>query len=173
MQRSHAVFETDFGTCGIAWQESGALTAFQLPAGDVAMTEERIGRFGAKPAAPPAGVARLIAVLREYFAGAAVDLSQVEIVLPHKLPPGREAIYRMTRRLRWGETASYGDIAKRAGLPNGAQAVGQAMAANPLPIIIPCHRVLAAGGKLGGFSAYGGVVAKERLLTLERTLLPF
>jgi methylated-DNA-[protein]-cysteine S-methyltransferase len=173
MQRSYALFDTDFGTCGIAWDERGALTAFQLPAADVAATEARIGRYGAQPAALPPGIAKIIAALRAYFAGESVDFSQIDIVLPHKLPPGREAIYRAARRLGWGETASYGDIAKRAGIPNGAQAVGQAMAANPLPIIIPCHRVLAAGGKLGGFSAYGGVVTKERLLTLEKTLLPF
>jgi methylated-DNA-[protein]-cysteine S-methyltransferase len=173
MQRSYALFDSDFGTCGIAWDERGALTAFQLPAADVATTEARVGRYGAKPAAPPPAVSNVIAALRAYFAGEPADLSRIEIVLPHKLPRGREAIYRATRQLGWGETASYGEIAKRAGIPNGAQAVGQAMAANPLPILIPCHRVLAAGGKLGGFSAYGGVVTKERLLTLEKTLLPF
>ena len=93
------------------------------------------------------------------------------MILPADAGEARRRIYAAVRRLGWGETASYGEIARWAGMPQGAQAVGQAMAANPLPIVIPCHRVLAAGDRLGGFSAYGGVLTKEKLLVLERARL--
>ncbi len=91
--------------------------------------------------------------------------------LPAGTSEERRRIYDAARALRWGETASYGEVARRAGIPRGAQAVGRAMAANPLPIVIPCHRVLAAGDRLGGFSAYGGALTKERLLVLEKARL--
>jgi methylated-DNA-[protein]-cysteine S-methyltransferase len=76
-------------------------------------------------------------------------------------------IYEATRRLAWGETATYGELARRVGSPGAARAVGQAMGRNPIPLIVPCHRVLASGHGIGGFSAFGGAVTKTRLLALE------
>ena len=164
------LFDTAFGMCGIAWSDRG-LTALQLPEADPDATRARLERRGAVEAEPPPAVAEAIALVRIYFDGAETDFSGLALDLPDSASPERRRIYDVARALRWGETASYGDVAKRAGMPGGARVVGQAMAQNPLPIVIPCHRVLAAGDKLGGFSAFGGTVAKERLLVLERTRL--
>ena len=164
------LFDTAFGMCGIAWSERG-LTALQLPEAEPDATRARLERRGAVEAEPPPAVAEAIALVRTYFDGAETDFSGLALDLPDSASAERRRIYDVARALRWGETASYGDVAKRAGMPGGARVVGQAMAQNPLPIVIPCHRVLAAGDKLGGFSAFGGTVAKERLLVLERTRL--
>lgn len=166
----YCLFDTAFGLCGIAWGEHG-LTRVQLPEADAAATRARLEKRGAVEAEPPPAVAAAIARLRAYFDGAETDFSDLAVELPAKTGEERRRIFDAARRLAWGETASYGDIAKRAGLDGGARAVGQAMAANPLPIVIPCHRVMAAGDRLGGFSAYGGVLTKERLLVLERARL--
>jgi methylated-DNA-[protein]-cysteine S-methyltransferase len=76
-------------------------------------------------------------------------------------------VYALTRKIPPGETLSYGQIAARLGSPGAARAVGQAMRRNPFAIVVPCHRVLASGGKLGGFSANGGVWTKRRMLAIE------
>lgn len=164
------LFDTAFGLVGIAWNARG-LTGLQLPAADVAATRARMEDRGAVEAEPPPAVAAAIARLVEYFDGAEVDFGDLAIDLPEGTSPERRRIYEVARALRWGETESYGTVARRAGMTGGARVVGQAMAANPLPIVIPCHRVLAAGDRLGGFSAWGGAVTKERLLVLERTRL--
>ena len=83
------------------------------------------------------------------------------------------AVYRVARDIPPGETLTYGEIAERLDDPGAARAVGQALGANPIPIIIPCHRVLAAGGRAGGFSAPGGVATKLELLEIERRRTPF
>ena len=88
------------------------------------------------------------------------------MILPASIRSER-SIYDALRAVAWGETVTYGELARRAGAPGAAQDVGVAMARNPVPLIIPCHRVLAAGGKLGGFSAPGRTIAKERMLALE------
>ena len=93
------------------------------------------------------------------FADVALDLGSVGDF--------QRRIYDATRALVWGQTATYGDLARQAGSPGAARAVGQAMGHNPVPIIVPCHRVLAAGRRIGGFSAYGGALTKERLLAME------
>ena len=105
-------------------------------------------------------------MLERYFAGERIDFASVALDLGG-VGPFHRAIYDATRSLGWGQTATYGDLARQAGSPGAARAVGQAMGHNPVPIIIPCHRVLAAGRKIGGFSAYGGALTKERLLALE------
>jgi methylated-DNA-[protein]-cysteine S-methyltransferase len=166
----YALFDTAFGICGIAWNGRG-LTGVQLPEADASATEARLKRTGAGKAAPSPMAGEAIEALRSYFAGEEIDFDAPNIDLPADVTPARRSIYKAARSLRWGETASYGELARRAGLPGGARAVGQAMAQNPLPIVIPCHRVLASDGRLGGFSAYGGAVQKERLLILERVRL--
>jgi methylated-DNA-[protein]-cysteine S-methyltransferase len=83
-----------------------------------------------------------------------------------------QRIYAAARQIGWGQTTTYGTLAKQLGVgPEAARDVGQAMASNPVPLIIPCHRVLAAGGKLGGFSAPGGSSTKARMLALEGVLV--
>jgi methylated-DNA-[protein]-cysteine S-methyltransferase len=168
--QGYCLFDTEFGLTGIAWNADG-LTRVQLPEADVAATRARLEKRGAREAEPPPVVAEAIKVLHAYFDGAETDFSDLVVALPADTSDERRRIYDAARALRWGETASYGEVARRAGIPRGAQAVGQAMAANPLPIVIPCHRVLAAGDRLGGFSAYGGVLTKEKLLVLERARL--
>jgi methylated-DNA-[protein]-cysteine S-methyltransferase len=86
------------------------------------------------------------------------------------VPEFNRRAYEIARAIPPGKTLTYGDIAHRMGLPGSAQAIGQAMGNNPFPIVVPCHRVMAAGGKDGGFSARGGVVTKRRMLVIEGAL---
>ena len=104
--------------------------------------------------------------LISYAVGQPVDFSRIPIAIPD-VGPMREAIYATLRSVGYGETLTYGQLAERSGYPGMAREIGEAMGKNPIPIIIPCHRVLAAGRKIGGFSAPGGAKTKERLLALE------
>jgi methylated-DNA-[protein]-cysteine S-methyltransferase len=164
----YLVFETVGGFCGVAWN-SVAITRFQLPSREAAATERALLRRlpGAEPGTPPPVVADLVAEVKRYFEGERIDFSDVALDLG-----GQDAffarIYAAIRHVGWGETTTYGAVAKGLGAgPEAARDVGQAMARNPVPLIIPCHRVLAAGGKVGGFSAPGGSVAKAHMLALE------
>jgi len=103
-------------------------------------------------------------MLRRYFDGAAVDFWPIPLDL-EETTPFRRAVWRAARELRWGETIHYGGLAQRLGRPGAARAVGQALGANPVPIVVPCHRILAAHGKLGGFGA--GLPWKRELLRIE------
>ena len=166
MQHYH-VFETQLGFAGIAWNDDGTITRFRLPDPDRGAAEKQFGAK-AKPGTPPAPVAAVIDQAKRYFAGAHIDFSPVALDLAG-IEPARRAIYDALRKVGFGETVTYGELARRAGAkePQAAQEVGIAMARNPVPLIIPCHRVLAAGGKLGGFSAPGRTEAKQRMLALE------
>jgi len=163
----YCLFDTAMGACGVAWSDRG-VTRLQLPEGSRSATEHRLAGRGANSSAaePPAAVRAAIRLLERYFAGEQVDLSGVALDLRGASPFHRK-IYATARALAWGTTATYGELAQQAGARDGARAVGQAMGKNPVPIIIPCHRVLAAGGKIGGFSAHGGTTTKQRLLKLE------
>jgi methylated-DNA-[protein]-cysteine S-methyltransferase len=112
-------------------------------------------------------VAGVVTSVRRYFDGEEANFSAVELDLGAQEPFARQ-IYEAARRVRWGHTTTYGALAKQLGAgPDAARDVGQAMARNPVPLIIPCHRVLAAGNRIGGFSAPGGSAAKRRMLELE------
>ncbi len=163
----YCLFETAFGTCGVAWTERG-LTRVQLPERDRAATERRLQKRtqATAPSEPPATIARLIADLQHYMSGAAIAFDET-VVDWSGVDEFQRAVYDAGRKVGWGETVTYGELARRAGFDGEAQAVGQAMSRNPVPVVMPCHRVLASGGKLGGFSAYGGTLTKERLLILE------
>ena len=165
----HHVFDTALGPCGVAWSVRG-LCAVQLPEGTPALTERRLAAKAgsAGPAAPPPWVAALIADMRSYLAGARVDFSTVAVDLD-ALEPFRRKLYEALRAIGFGATTTYGELARKIGADEveGARDVGAAMGRNPIPIVIPCHRVLAAGGKLGGFSAPGGAATKQKLLALE------
>jgi methylated-DNA-[protein]-cysteine S-methyltransferase len=167
VREQHCLFDTAQGTCGIAWSDRG-ITRMQLPERTRSRTEGRLKERSDRHASsgPPSDVARMIANLTRYFEGEPVDFSPVVLDL-ERVGAFHRAIYDAARALAWGQTATYGDLARRVGSPGAARAVGQAMGMNPVPIIIPCHRVLAAGRKIGGFSAYGGAVTKQRLLALE------
>ncbi|WFU47582.1 methylated-DNA--[protein]-cysteine S-methyltransferase [Sinorhizobium terangae] len=164
----YLIFETVGGFCGIAWNDNG-ITRFQLPTKDSAAAERMLLRRlpNAEPGTPTPDVLEAVAAAKRYFEGQETDFSDIRLDLA-----GQEAFFRQVyaaaRRVRWGQTTTYGALAKELGAgPEAARDVGQAMAKNPVPLIIPCHRVLAAGGKIGGFSAPGGATAKTRMLELE------
>jgi methylated-DNA-[protein]-cysteine S-methyltransferase len=163
----YCVFDTALGTCGIAWSERG-VTRFQLPEANRSMTERRLkGRApSASAAEPPPSIQQAIDAVRRYAAGERIDFSSVALDL-RGLEPFNRTVCETARAVGWGETTTYGALAERAGVPGEARDVGQAMGHNPVPLIVPCHRVLAAGNKVGGFSAYGGTATKERMLALE------
>jgi methylated-DNA-[protein]-cysteine S-methyltransferase len=165
----HHLFDTALGTCGVAWNARG-LVAVQLPEKTRAATERRLAvRAGSAGAGvPPAWVEALVAGIQKYLAGERVDFSTVAVDLEN-LEPFRQRLYAALRKTPFGSTITYGELAQRLGLrdPQGARDIGAAMGRNPVPIVIPCHRVLAAGGKLGGFSAPGGSATKAKLLALE------
>jgi methylated-DNA-[protein]-cysteine S-methyltransferase len=162
------VFETVCGFAAIAWNDRG-VTALRLPDQTSEHTQRALlRRFPrAKLGTPQDAVARAIADIRRYFEGGRVDFTEVRLDLTEPdLFLAR--VYSAVRQVRWGETTSYGTIARRfEAAPERARDVGRAMARNPVPLIIPCHRVLGAGGRLGGFSAPGGVRAKAKMLALE------
>ena len=162
------VFETAMGFCAIAWSDAG-VARFQLPTKTAEATERLVRRHasGTEPGAPPEDITAVVEAAKRYFAGEETDFSQVQLDLA-----GQDAffvqIYGALRRVGWGRTTTYGALAKEVGAGReAARYVGEAMAKNPTPLIIPCHRVLAAGGKIGGFSAPGGSKTKARMLELE------
>lgn len=166
----YALFETPLGVCGIAWSDDG-ICRFQLPERTPDKTKarlinERLRRRVAVEAKPPPFVQAVIEQVRAAMAGTRTDFSAVSVDLDG-VPDFNRRVYDLLRQVGWGETVTYGELALRAGDKLAAQAVGQAMGSNPVPVIIPCHRVLAANRKPGGFSAPGGLTTKQRLLELE------
>lgn len=168
----HHIFPTDFGHCGMLWTGRG-LAGFGLPVDDAALALEHLTRRRpeARAAAPDGAMAALVESVRRYFAGERTDFSAVDLDMPD-IDPFGQAIYAAARRLGYGETTTYGALCARAGYPGAARETGTAMGRNPVPLIVPCHRVMAAGGKLGGFSAHGGVAVKRRMLALEGARAP-
>jgi methylated-DNA-[protein]-cysteine S-methyltransferase len=164
----YLIFETAYGFCGIAWNDVG-ITRFQLPARSRDAAERALLRRapGAKPGTPPPQVAEAVDAVKRYFEGEETDFSGVTLDLGDQDEFFKQ-IYTAARQVGWGRTTTYGALARKLGAgPEAARDVGQAMARNPVALIIPCHRVLAAGGKVGGFSAPGGAAAKIRMLELE------
>ncbi len=166
MAAHYHLFDTDFGTCAIAWNVAG-LTRMQLPEATVADTDARMRRGGIESSAMlPGHATDAVTALRAYFAGARGGLDG--LVLDFGIVTDfNAAIYRALRTVPPGRTTTYGALADQVGSRGAARAVGMAMGRNPWPIIVPCHRVLASGRKIGGFSAPGGTVTKERLLSFE------
>src|SRR4051812_16196332 len=167
-----ALFDTAIGCCALGWTEAGIVDV-NLPEATPDLTRRRIaGRLaGAREQAPPPAVQQVIERIRALFDGADDDLADVELDLSG-VPDFHRDVYRVTRGIRPGTTLSYGAIATELRLPGAARAVGRALGHNPCPIIVPCHRVLAADGSMHGFSAHGGVAAKRRMLQLEGALPP-
>jgi methylated-DNA-[protein]-cysteine S-methyltransferase len=164
----YLIFETASGFCGIAWSNVG-ITRFQLPTRSAGATERILLRRvpGAEPDVPTPEVDEAVAAVKRYFEGEETDFSSFNLDLSDQDACFKQ-IYAAARQVGWGRTTTYGALAKELGAgPEAARDVGQAMAKNPVALIIPCHRVLAAGGKVGGFSAPGGSTAKIRMLELE------
>jgi O-6-methylguanine DNA methyltransferase len=162
-----ALFETAIGACGIAWTDRG-IVAIQLPEAADAATRQRLLRRlpEAREIAPPPAVQRAIDSIVLLLNGESADLSSIALDMDG-VPEFHRRVYEIARTIPPGATLSYGEIAARLGDPGSARAVGQALGRNPFVIVVPCHRVLAANGKTGGFSAAGGTGTKLRLLAIE------
>jgi methylated-DNA-[protein]-cysteine S-methyltransferase len=164
------LFDTAIGPCGIAWTES-ALAAVQLPEATPAGTLRRLLRYVGQEVPqgdPPGFVQAAIVRVQALLAGAKDDLADLPLDL-QDVPEFHRRVYEITRAIPPGEVLTYGEVARRLGEPGAARAVGQALGKNPFAPVIPCHRVLAAGGKSGGFSAEGGANTKLRMLEIEGT----
>jgi methylated-DNA-[protein]-cysteine S-methyltransferase len=158
-----ALFDTAVGTCGVAWRADDRLALVELPPAYPGRLSAAVG--GAGPAVPPPVVQAGIDAMTAQLTG-----EPVECVVPLDLSGVSafdRAVYEVARAIPYGETRTYGEVAALVGQPGAAQAVGQALGRNPLPIVVPCHRVLAAGGAIGGFSAGGGAATKRAMLEAE------
>ena len=162
-----SLFATPAGTCAIAWGPDG-ICSLLLPESSEQLTRARLLRRlpQAQEASPPPAVQTVIDDIVSLLRGEPRDLRGAELDLTG-IAPFEQQVYAVARSIEPGCTLSYGEVAARCGDAGAARAVGQALGGNPFPIIVPCHRVLAAGGRSGGFSAPGGIVTKLRLLQLE------
>lgn len=164
-----AMFSTAIGECGIAWN-ANVIVGVQLPERTSSATRARLARrfADAREVVPPppvqAAIDEIVALLR----GEARDLADVPVDLEH-VPEFNRRVYEIARTIRPGDTLTYGEVAARLGDPGLARDVGKALGENPIPIVVPCHRVLAAGGRTGGFSGGAGVPTKLRMLAIERS----
>jgi methylated-DNA-[protein]-cysteine S-methyltransferase len=163
-----ALFETPIGTCGISWSARG-IAGLQLPEATAEATRARLGRRwpDAVESKPPPGVGRAIERVLVLLKSGKADLADIPLDL-EAAPEFHRRVYEVARTIPPGRTMTYGEIAKRLGVPHESREVGQALGRNPIAIIVPCHRVLGADGKMGGFSANGGVSTKRRMLEIER-----
>ena len=163
----YAIFETAIGWAGVAWGNKGLIGA-HLPERDTDIARASfVRRFpGSTEAQMPPRLSPIIEGVRALLRGEKPMLLEAELDLA-RVPAFNAKVYEITRRIPPGETLTYGDIAVKLGDRLLAQQVGGALGRNPWPIIVPCHRVTAAGGKLGGFTARGGVQTKLRLLAIE------
>jgi methylated-DNA-[protein]-cysteine S-methyltransferase len=168
MSEACALFDTPIGRCGIAWGPRG-IQAFQLPStGDSATLRALARRAGhLSQEAPPPDVQGVIERIVSLLEGRPVDLRDVPLDM-HGIPEFHQRVYALSREIQPGQTRSYGELARELGDVAASRAVGQALGSNPFAIIVPCHRVLAAGGASGGFSAPGGVTTKLRILLIEK-----
>lgn len=163
----YTLFDTPIGRCGIAWSEHGVVSV-QLPARREVDLRARLTERvpDAQEGTPPASVAQAIDAIAALLQGGAVSLAAVPLDW-NGLPLFHRRVYEAARAVAPGQTLSYGELASRLGAPGAARAVGQALARNPFPIVVPCHRVLSAGGRIGGFTADGGITTKLRILRIE------
>lgn len=166
--QGHCLFDTAIGACGIAWN-ADAIAAVQLPEATRTGTRARMLRYtGAAPeAAPPPFVQGAVRRIQALLAGAQDDLRDLPLDFAG-VPDFHRRVYDVTRAIPPGRVLTYGEVARRIGEPGAARAVGQALGKNPFAPVVPCHRVLAAGGRSGGFSAEGGADTKLRMLEIEK-----
>ena len=183
----HALFDTALGPCGIAWGPGG-IAAVQLPEADAPATQARLLRGLERgtypqvlppavppaevlpPAVPPAEVRHAIAGIQGLLAGQALDLREVPLDMSG-VSAFHQQVYAVARAIPPGQTRTYGEVAEQLGGKGLSRAVGQALGLNPFAPVVPCHRVLAAGDKPGGFSAGGGALTKMRMLQIEGACL--
>lgn len=161
------LFETPLGWAGVGWNEAG-LAIVRLPQSerDHVLASLRRQLPEAQEAAPPAAIAAVVEGIRDLLAGGRPDFADAPLDTS-RTPEFHARVYAVARAIPPGETLTYGEVAERLGDKRRAREVGQALGKNPWPIVVPCHRVTAAGGKLGGFSAPGGAATKLKLLAIE------
>jgi methylated-DNA-[protein]-cysteine S-methyltransferase len=162
------LFDTPIGRCALVWRGPFVVGA-ALPEGSDAEAHQRLARRfpGASEGDPPAFVRAAIEAVRELLSGKPTNLSFIDVDLGGT-PEFERRVYAAARAIPPGEVRTYGELARTVGVPGAAQAVGRALGRNPVPIIIPCHRILASAGGSGGFSAPGGVSTKLKMLEIER-----
>jgi len=162
------LFDTAIGACAIAWTEA-AIAAVQLPEAQADGTRRRLLRHTGELAelVPPPFVQAAIARIAALLGGAHDDLCDLPLEMDG-VPPFHRKVYAITRAIPPGEVLTYGEVARRIGEPGAARAVGQALGRNPFAPVVPCHRVLAAQGRSGGFSAEGGALTKLKMLEIEQ-----
>ncbi len=162
-----ALFDTAIGTCAIAWNDRG-IAGVQLPGSspDATRSEMRKRFSDYEETEPPDAARDAIDRMTALMAGNPGDMSPIPLDM-EGVPDFNRRVYDVTCAIPPGRTLTYGEVAERIGEPGAAQSVGQALGANPVPIIVPCHRVLAAGGKIGGFSAPGSISTKRKMLAIE------
>lgn len=162
------LFDTAIGACGVAWNES-ALAAVQLPETSAEGTRRRLLRAtgDAPEGQPPVFVQKAIARIQALLKGEHDDLADLPLDF-EGVPAFHQRVYELARAIPPGEVLTYGEVARRLGEPGASRAVGQALGHNPFAPVVPCHRVLAAGGRSGGFSAEGGALTKLRMLEIEK-----
>ena len=161
------LFATPIGVCAIAWNERG-IVRLALPERGEREIRATMGAF--REARPPAWVKAAARRIQQHLEGDVQDLASLRVDMS-QIPPFRKRVYEALLAVKPKETVTYGALAARAGSPAALRAVGQAMAKNPLPLIVPCHRVLASGGRPGGFSAHGGAATKAKILAAEGVTL--
>jgi methylated-DNA-[protein]-cysteine S-methyltransferase len=161
------LFDSPIGPCGLVWGEHGILAVF-LPERSAAATRVRLlRRFpDARETAPSGSIGDACDAIVALLNGESRDLAEIALDMRQQ-PELHARVYKMARTIEPGATLTYGEIAFALGDARLAQAVGQALGKNPYPIIVPCHRVLASGGKIGGFSAPTGIALKRKLLAIE------
>jgi O-6-methylguanine DNA methyltransferase len=176
-QSAYALFETPLGVCGIAWMHPDGpggepvLIAFQLPEAAMKATEAWIARkSGAQAGAPPPRIAEIIKKVKQHFGGAGQDFQDIAVDLDGASPFAKQ-VCLAARKILSGRTMTYGELANAMNRPAAARAVGQALGKNPIPLIIPCHRVLASGNQPRGFSAHSGLATKAKMLEMEGATL--
>jgi methylated-DNA-[protein]-cysteine S-methyltransferase len=167
-----ALFDTEIGRCGVAWSDRGLL-AVTFPYARDERTRARLRRCapGAREAPPTPPVQEAIDGIAALLEGEPSDLTGVALDLDRVQPFDRR-VTAAAREIPPGETLTYGEVAARIGVPGEAREVGAALGRNRFPLVVPCHRVVGAGGGLGGFSAPGGTETKRRLLAIERRHAP-
>jgi methylated-DNA-[protein]-cysteine S-methyltransferase len=166
--RNFALFDTSIGPCGLTWSAEG-IVGLQLPETTAEGTRKRMRRRWpeAREMPPPHGIQCVIDRVQALLDGEAVEFGDIPLDLG-AAPEFHRRVYEIARTIPPGHTMTYGEIARRLDAPHESREVGQALGRNPIAIIVPCHRVLGADGKMGGFSATGGVATKRRILEIER-----
>jgi O-6-methylguanine DNA methyltransferase len=169
---SHTFFNTPIGLCGLAWNSALAITHFALPEASDAITRQRFAQNagGAESDSPPVKITQLIERVGNHLSCQLDPFLDVELDMTGVMDFARD-VYDFSRCIPPGATRTYGEVANAIGQPGTAQAVGHALGRNPIPLIVPCHRIVAAGGRPGGFSAPGGTATKSRLLQIEGAVL--